>query len=191
MARQGAAVRKKRKRTGHVASAAGGWAPANKRQVKTMTRQEFMLAVLAAGNGEAHTPVQVQKLFFLLDKSVPEQIEGPRFDFQPYDYGPFDKAVYEELRALATEGLVTISSLPNGSPTYWATPEGLSRGQELLKQFPAATTDYIRQLSAWVREQSFAALVSGQGERIKFSHGAGVKCEQSLRQPLFLGLRHA
>ena len=31
-----------------------------------MTRQEFMLAVLAAGDGEAHSPVQVQKLFFVL-----------------------------------------------------------------------------------------------------------------------------
>jgi hypothetical protein len=30
-----------------------------------------------------------------------------------------------------------------------------------------------------------------QGERIKFSHGAGVKSGQFLRQPLFQGFRHA
>src|SRR5713101_6005778 len=125
-----------------------------------MTRQEFMLAVLAAGNGEAHTSVQVQKLFFLLDRTVPEQIGGPRFAFQPYDYGPFDKAVYEELRALAANGLVAVTSSTNGPHIYWPTSEGLLTGQRLLGQFPAATADYIRKLSAWVRKQSFESLVS-------------------------------
>jgi hypothetical protein len=126
-----------------------------------MTRQEFMLAVLAAGNGAAHTLVQVQKLFFLLDRNVPGQIGGPWFNFQPHDYGPFDKAVYEDLRALAAKGLVAITSPTNGPHIYWPTPAGLVTGQRLLGQVPKATAGYIHQLSAWVREQSFASLVSG------------------------------
>ncbi len=125
-----------------------------------MTRQEFMLAVLAAGDGEAHTPVQVQKLFFLIDRTVPEQVGGPWFDFQPYDYGPFDQAVYADLRALAARGLVIITALPNGPPSYRPTPEGLSAGKGFLARFPAATADYLRQLCAWVQQQSFESLLS-------------------------------
>jgi hypothetical protein len=139
-----------------------------------MTRQEFMLAVLAAGNGEAHTPVQVQKLFFLLDKTVPQRIGGSWFDFQPHDYGPFDKAVYEDLRALAAKGLVSITSPPNGPPIYSATPKGLSRGQELLDQFPAATANYIRELSTWVRQQSFESLVSSIYQQFPLMSGGSV-----------------
>jgi hypothetical protein len=92
-----------------------------------MTRQEFMLAVLAAGNGEAHTPVQAQKLFFLLDRTVPAGIGGPWFNFQPHDYGPFDKAVYEDLRALAAKGLVAITS-PQRPAHLLGDPERLVGG---------------------------------------------------------------
>lgn len=125
-----------------------------------MTRQEFVLAVLAAGDGEAHTPVQMQKLLFLLDTIVPTRIGGPWFDFQPDDYGPFDKAVFEELRALAAKGGVVIAAPPNGPPVYWPTHAGLLTGQQLLGQFTETTADYLRRLSAWVRQQSFASLVS-------------------------------
>jgi hypothetical protein len=124
-----------------------------------MTRQEYVLAVLAAGNGAEHNAVQVQKLFFLLDRTVPEQIGGPWFDFSPEDYGPFDRAVHEELSALAAQGLVAITRNPWPS-SYRPTPEGLAAGQEYLARFPAATADYLRQLSAWVRQQSFPALMS-------------------------------
>src|SRR5271166_2558935 len=89
----------------------------------TMTRNDFMLAVLAAGNGAAHTPVQVQKLFFLLDRKVSQQLGGPWFDFKASDYGPFDKAVYEELRSLSQQGLVTINAEPNARRTYRPTEE--------------------------------------------------------------------
>ncbi len=125
-----------------------------------MTRQEFMLAVLAAGDGEGYKAVQVQKLFFLLDRMVPVRIGGPRFNFQPHDYGPFDKDVYEELRALAAKGLVAIDSPTDGPLTYRATHKGMVAGEELLGQFDPGTADYIRRLLAWVRSQSFTSLVS-------------------------------
>ena len=134
--------------------------PNNRRWVETMTRQEFMLAVLAAGNGAEYAPVQVQKLFFLIDRTVPERVGGPWFDFRPDAYGPFDQAVYDELRTLAGQGLVAITSVPNGPPSYRPTPEGLSAGQGSLADFPTATAEYLRQLSVWVRQQSFTSLLS-------------------------------
>jgi uncharacterized protein len=125
-----------------------------------MTRQEFMLAVLAAGNGEAHEPVHVQKLFFLLDRKVPEELGGPWFAFEPSDYGPFDKAVYEELRALSARGLVSISTEDRSLRTYRLTPQGQTQGQAQLVKLPAPLADYVRRLSAWVRRLSFPELLA-------------------------------
>lgn len=66
-----------------------------------MDREDLVLACLAPAKGALHSPVQVQKMFFLIDRNISEDIEGPLFDFHPYDYGPFDKAVYETLEKLA------------------------------------------------------------------------------------------
>lgn len=125
-----------------------------------MTRQEYVLAVLAAADGGPLTPVQAQKLFFLLDRKVPTAIGGARFDFQPYDYGPFDKAVYEEFRSLEVRGEVLIQPGPNVLRTYALTAEGLEHGKASLAQFPSPVAGYIQKLAAWVRGQSFASLVS-------------------------------
>ena len=62
-----------------------------------MTRDQYVLASMAMAGREALSPVQVQKYFFLLDQNVPEELVGERFNFEAYDYGPFDKAVYKVL----------------------------------------------------------------------------------------------
>ena len=51
-------------------------------------------AFAAAGPGAAFDPIRVQKLLFLIDREASDQIGGPFFDFQPYHYGPFDRAIY-------------------------------------------------------------------------------------------------
>jgi hypothetical protein len=67
----------------------------------------LVLAALAAGGENAtYRPVQVQKLVFLIDREASRLVDGPHFGFQPYDYGPFDRAVYIELDSLHTQGLV-------------------------------------------------------------------------------------
>ncbi|MBX9579140.1 MAG: hypothetical protein K2X87_02440 [Gemmataceae bacterium] len=126
-----------------------------------MTRRDYVLAVLAASNGAALTPVQVQKLFFLLDRKAPHLTGGPHFQFEAFDYGPFDKGIYSELRTLATMGYAEIESPPN-TPVrrYRATEAGVRHGRQVLDGLPAGAAGYNRDLSAWVRGQSFASLVS-------------------------------
>ena len=126
-----------------------------------MDRCDYVLAVLAAADGASHEPVQVQKLFFLLDKKIPRLVGGPHFKFEPYDYGPFDSRVYHELDALARSELVEVSTAGySNRRTYRTTPAGLVRGAELLGTLPDNAVAYIRKLSAWVRSLSFASLVS-------------------------------
>lgn len=123
-----------------------------------MDQEKIILAGLAPAKGEAHTPVQVQKMFFLLDQNISEKIGGPFFNFQPYNYGPFDKAVYEVLERLAKAGLVSFES--QGSwRTYKLTVQGQREGERILSQLPAGVQDYIDTVSQFVRGLSFTQLV--------------------------------
>ena len=66
-----------------------------------MTRRDLVLALLAAAEGRPYTPVQIQKAVFVICDLIPDLIDdGPTFNFQPYDYGPFDLDVYSELGQL-------------------------------------------------------------------------------------------
>ena len=126
-----------------------------------MIKRDFVLAVLAAADGASHTPVQVQKLFFLLDRKAPNLVGGPHFNFQPDDYGPFDVAVYRELESLASDNLVEIQTVNDTRrKTYRTTPSGQTKGSQLLASFGEPIAEYVSQLSLWVRSQSFAQLVS-------------------------------
>ena len=123
-----------------------------------MDAKSFVLAALAPAKGGEHSPVQVQKLIFILNEEIPGQFEGPHFNFEPYDYGPFDKGVYERLEALEKEGLVEI--IHNRWNSFKLTPDGQVKGDELLDSLNGATKQYLIDLSTFVRSLSFSGLVS-------------------------------
>jgi len=125
-----------------------------------LTRQELVLAALAAGGRYAvFSPAQVQKLFFLIDREAPHWVGGPHFDFKPYDYGPFDRAVYEMLAMLSNEGLVDIDQ-SGWYRTYSLSEPGFALGSGHLRQVEAPAAAYIQQAAAWVRSLDFKSLVS-------------------------------
>lgn len=126
-----------------------------------MKKDDFVLAVLAASNGAIHTPVQVQKLFFLLDKNISNRVGGPFFKFQPDAYGPFDRDVYMTLENLQTNEFVCIQKDSKSLyKTYRTSPQGGIMGEKCLSQLDLDVRDYIRDLSAWVRSLTFTELVS-------------------------------
>jgi hypothetical protein len=123
-------------------------------------RQSLVLAVLASRDFMALAPVQAQKLFFLLDKKIPEEIGGPQFHFAPYDYGPFDRAVYDELDALARQGLVVIERTPWADKRrYSVTAEGQKLGRDVLAKMTPRAQDFIGRTAEWVKATPFAKLV--------------------------------
>ena len=126
-----------------------------------MEREAFMLAAMSPAGSNSFSPVQVQKLFFLLDENVAKQVSGSYFDFQPYDYGPYDKDVYIELNQLEKEGLVEIiTPTVQGVRSFRLTNEGQQAGNEVLGEFPEPIQQYIRDVVNFVRSLSFAELVS-------------------------------
>ena len=76
-----------------------------------MNQDAVVLMALAAGNDARHTPAQVQKLLFLIDKNSGEDLEGPHFHFELSESGPFDQAVNDTLEKLAQDNLVKLLNL--------------------------------------------------------------------------------
>lgn len=124
-----------------------------------MERRELVLAALSVANGAVHTPVQLQKLFFLIDREIPSLVNGPHFQFHAYNYGPFDPSVYRELEVLELGNLA--EAVPQDSWSgYRLTAEGQQLGQSYFNQLDEKARHYITQASEFVRKLSFTQLVS-------------------------------
>jgi len=109
--------------------------------------------------GYCYSPVQVQKLLFLLERQIPAAFNGPHFHFQPYHYGPFDSAVYQQLEQSAARGLVLIDH--SGSPrSFILTAEGAALGNRALHALPSQVREFVDRTCHFVRTQSFSSLVS-------------------------------
>lgn len=124
-----------------------------------MNRSEFVLTVLAAYPDSAYDPVQVQKLFFLIDEKIPQLVGGRYFDFIAYHFGPFDKQIYVALEKLSSEGYIEIEGASKNR-MYRLTNLGKEKGGENYKTLPSNVRDYIAKLSDFVRRLSFTELVS-------------------------------
>jgi uncharacterized protein len=122
-----------------------------------MTRKDWTLLVIAAAGGHSLSPVQLQKALFLLGENL--QLGAGFFHFTPYDYGPFDSAVYSEAEGLEREGLVRIETPPYSYREYRATDEGRARAEALRPQLAEGVAGYVDQVVTWVRSRSFNDLV--------------------------------
>jgi hypothetical protein len=122
-------------------------------------REKFMLAVLStAPENTSFTPAQIQKLFFLIDREAAPLAGGPYFRFEPYDYGPFDKAVYDELDYLNRIGLIQVIS--GRYRLYALTHEGWTIGVSELPNYDLRAQQYFTACSEWVRSLNFEQLIS-------------------------------
>jgi uncharacterized protein YwgA len=124
------------------------------------SRREIVLAGLSAlGTEVGFYPVQVQKLFFLIDQEAYKSIGGPHFDFKPYNYGPFDKDVYETIEDLAREGMASIGNTGRYR-VYAINRPGLDAGRRVLERMDNQTQQYIKNVAKWVSELTFDQIVS-------------------------------
>lgn len=126
--------------------------------MERMKRSDLVLAALATGSLHQYKPVQVQKMFFLIEENIPECVDE-HFHFEPYNYGPFDKEVYNELERLSSRGDIHIGRESRWN-YYQLTQNGLKKGIELLNQLPDPIREYIEAVSEFVRTSSFTELVS-------------------------------
>ena len=126
----------------------------------TMDKEAFILMALAAGGEEIYSPVQVQKLLFLLGDNISDAVGGQHFNFEPYDYGPFDKEVYDVLGQLEDKKLLSILPTGQGWDKYTLTPTGFRDGREHLDSLSVEHRKYAEKLAHFVTTVSFSQLVS-------------------------------
>ena len=130
-----------------------------------MEKLDYVLAAMsAAGENIRLTPVQIQKFFFVLDREVPHQIDGPRFEHAAYDYGPYDRAVYAAMDEQRDRGNVTIDT-SGRYRTYSLTAAGYDVGRALADELPGEFSVYAEKLGDWLTSLSFGQLVSAIYER--------------------------
>lgn len=125
-----------------------------------ISQEDTILVALSPAGGMPYSPVQVQKLLFLVDQNLSPFLGGPKFDFQPYHYGPFDKRVYSTLEDLARRGMVEITRGSGNWPEYRLTPEGQARAAEVMAGLDERARSYLGRTSTFVRNLSFSELVS-------------------------------
>lgn len=70
-------------------------------------KKDFVVNVLSLMPNEMFSPVQIQKLFFLLEKKLALSC----FNFKPYHYGPYDKELTEELELLNDQGKIQVKNI--------------------------------------------------------------------------------
>ena len=129
-----------------------------------MKREDVLLAALAsAAPKKTFEPVHVQKALFLIDRRAVGLFgsrPGQRYDFVPYDYGPFDSAVYQDLENLAQAGLVCIDRNPQyGYRRYAVTEPGRSKGGQFLARMRGTHRKAVNDAVQFVLPLSFRALV--------------------------------
>ena len=127
-----------------------------------MERRDWALLTLAAAEGAELTPVQLQKVLFLLGERQRDKVGRGFYAFRPYNFGPFSADVYSDAGQLEREGLAVID---RGAPgrnwsLYAATPAGVARAREVAQQAPEGLPDYVGRLVQWARSLTFQELVS-------------------------------
>lgn len=81
------------------------------------------------------------------------------FHFEPFDYGPFDKAVYLSRDRLLAQGLL-VSSAEGRYASYSLSEDGAAHVAELRAQIGEENADWFRSIGAFVTSKSFSELLS-------------------------------
>ena len=125
-----------------------------------LTRQDWLLLALSKSPDGRMSPVQVQKVLFLFGQEAGALIGTKFYSFKPYDYGPFDAAIYDDLRRMKNDGRVGEEWRPGRSwKNYMITKPGQDAASALEKDAEARLTEFLGRLVRWVKERSFSDLL--------------------------------
>ena len=125
-----------------------------------LTREDWLLLALSRSPGGAMSPVQIQKALFLFGQEVGDTVGTRYYSFVPYDYGPFDAAVYVDLRRMMHDGHVRGEWNPGRSwQNYTLTVCGRKAAHALEKEADARLIEFLGRIVVWVKGRSFSDLL--------------------------------
>lgn len=124
-----------------------------------MSRSYWTMLAIGLAKERGLTPVQLQKALFLLGRELPSEVGPDFYNFTPYNYGPFDRAVYVDASMLRVTGSVAITRSESGYDEYSATPAGREFTESLKEKLPPRGVAYLERAVAWTQSLSFSELV--------------------------------
>lgn len=126
---------------------------------KDIERKDWVLLTLATEEEQTFTPIQLQKSVFLIGKEL--DINKNFFDFEPYNYGPFDVDVYRDAEELQKDNLVYITYPEHLRwNVYSITQKGIERAKEIAEKLDINEESAINNQVNWVLEKNFRELVN-------------------------------
>lgn len=134
---------------------------------------------LEEANSPGLTPVQLQKILFVLGERRKKKLGPEYYSFQPYHYGPFDPRIYADAELLEAEGLISIDS-PMGRSLrrYSITPAGTAYVATFRDRTDGPTRDLLKRIVGWAQRLSFTDLV-----RSVYSEFPGMRVNSVFREP--------
>lgn len=125
------------------------------------SRSNWPLLALSESPEGRLSPAQIQKTLFLFGKKWPKIVGREFYKFKPYNYGPFDSAVYSDLTALQMARHVRrVESGPRSSwSEYEITDRGRVLAKNLAKPLKEDTISYLRSVASWARSVPFSHLI--------------------------------
>lgn len=125
--------------------------------VNGLSREDILLLIAEGGE---HGPypfdaIRAMKGCFLVSQRGRSAWRN-QFSFRPYDYGPFDPAVYRTRDQLIADGL--LAETPGQYPGYVVTDVGRARCQRLEADDYAAA-EWLRKIGRWTTSRSFGELL--------------------------------
>ena len=125
-----------------------------------MDKKDLLLMAVSAGQGTGLTPVQLQKVLFLIGESKLQGLPTVYYEFEPYNYGPFQVGVYLDADDLTLEGYVAEIPVAGKSwSAYSITPAGKERAQQAELEAGPVLAGYIKALVQWAKSLSFSELL--------------------------------
>lgn len=125
-----------------------------------MTKTELIIAVFGTKPNTQFSPVQIQKILFLIDQNVGKELGGPFYNFIPYHYGPFDQNIYSELEELWINGNIEKIRHNYTRFHFRITENGLTKFNEIKQSIKPELLEYIIKVVDWATSLTFMQLVS-------------------------------
>lgn len=131
-------------------------------------RQRILLAWMSSSPSPYIDPIRVMKGMFLITMETPDDwlSVADKYEFEPYNWGPFSKDVYSDLEVLRGFGYVSVQAHSGRSwNTYALTKAGQQAAAEVSDSLDPRLMKYIDSVSQFVINRGFSDLLNAVYKR--------------------------
>lgn len=129
---------------------------------EALNKRQSRLLVFLGGGNQKLDPIRIMKGMFLFDMKAPKTwlSADTRYNFSPYNYGPFTPELYRDLEHLQDLGYVRAEQALNRSWKHYSlTENGIEASRQAENSVGRASARYLHTLYDFVANVSFRQLL--------------------------------